>query len=251
MLIRISLIIAIVASLGAGVISFVKVKEKITFLMTDRDNEKTQKETALRDLSDTKKVLTATKKDLDITKADLATTVTQRDQALTDAANEKKTSTALTAKLEKTAADRDKAQTELAQWNALNHSIDEVSTALKDQKNLRADRTNLVVKISNLSGQLKEATNLLTQLTGGELPIKLDPALRGKVVIVDPKYDFVVLDIGENQNAIEGGILLVNRRGKLVAKLKIRSVQADRCIATVMPGKLGEVMEGDLVLPGI
>ena len=43
---------------------------------------------------------------------------------------------------------------------------------------------------------------------------------------------------------------LVNRNGKLVAKVKVRSVQKDRCIANVLPGwQLGDVMEGDQVLP--
>jgi hypothetical protein len=59
-----------------------------------------------------------------------------------------------------------------------------------------------------------------------------------------------VLDIGENQGVQEYGELLVNRNGKLVAKVKIRSVQKDRSIANVLPGwQLGDVMEGDQVIP--
>ena len=41
----------------------------------------------------------------------------------------------------------------------------------------------------------------------------------------------------------------MNRNGKLVAKLRVLSVQKDRAIANVIPGwKLGEVMEGDRVI---
>jgi len=44
--------------------------------------------------------------------------------------------------------------------------------------------------------------------------------------------------------------LLVNRDGRLVAKVKITSVQKNRCVANVMPGwQLGDVIEGDLVIP--
>ena len=40
--------------------------------------------------------------------------------------------------------------------------------------------------------------------------------------------------------------MLVNRNGKLVAKVIIRSMQKDRSIANVMPGwEVGAVMEGD------
>ncbi len=67
--------------------------------------------------------------------------------------------------------------------------------------------------------------------------------------MADPKYDFVVLDIGDNQKVVEGGKLLVNRNGKLIAKVVIKSVDATRSIANVLPGwKLSDIMEGDQVL---
>ena len=46
MLIRISLIVAIVAGLAVGGLSFIKVKEKITTIQGQRDEEKAAKETA-------------------------------------------------------------------------------------------------------------------------------------------------------------------------------------------------------------
>ena len=52
------------------------------------------------------------------------------------------------------------------------------------------------------------------------------------------------------RGALEHGEMLVNRNGQMVAKIKITSVQKDRSIANVMPGwKLGEVLEGDQVIP--
>ena len=51
-------------------------------------------------------------------------------------------------------------------------------------------------------------------------------------------------------SVLEDGELLVSREGKLVAKVIVRSVEKDRCIANVVPGwKLGEVIEGDEVSP--
>jgi hypothetical protein len=59
----------------------------------------------------------------------------------------------------------------------------------------------------------------------------------------------VVLDIGEEQGVLENGEMLVNRNGRLVAKVKIKTVERSRSIANVLPGwKLGDVMEGDEVL---
>ena len=69
--------------------------------------------------------------------------------------------------------------------------------------------------------------------------------------MVDPKWDFVVLDIGDDQGVSADGELLVSREGKLVAKVIVRSLEKDRCIANIIPGwKLGEMIEGDEVTPG-
>ena len=85
----------------------------------------------------------------------------------------------------------------------------------------------------------------------GTNPIITEPAaLRGKILVVDPRWDFVVLNVGDDQGLKDHGELLVSRDGKLVAKIIVRSIQKDRSIAYIMPGwKLGEVIEGDEVTP--
>ena len=80
--------------------------------------------------------------------------------------------------------------------------------------------------------------------------VTLPAELKGKVLVSDPKWQFVVLDAGEDQGVLQRGELLVNRNGKLVGKVKVSRVQKDRCIANVMPGwELSEILEGDLVIP--
>jgi hypothetical protein len=76
--------------------------------------------------------------------------------------------------------------------------------------------------------------------------------LKGKVVVVDPKFDFIVLDVGESQGVLERGEMLVSREGKLVAKVRVWTVERQRCVANVLPGwKLADVMEGDQVVPAL
>jgi len=90
----------------------------------------------------------------------------------------------------------------------------------------------------------------LAKYEGPETDIKLRADLKGKILVVDPKWDFVVLNIGEDQGVLEDGELLVSRDGKLVAKVVVRSVEKDRSIANIVPGwQLGEVIEGDEVTP--
>ena len=98
--------------------------------------------------------------------------------------------------------------------------------------------------------QLLKATVELQKLTGPDPIVRLPADLHGKIVVVDPKWDFVVLNVGDDQGALEDGEMLVSRDGKLVAKVVIRSVQKDRCIANIVPGwKIGEMFEGDEVTP--
>ena len=90
----------------------------------------------------------------------------------------------------------------------------------------------------------------LAKYEGPDPTIRLRADLRGKILVVDPKWDFVVLNIGQDQGVLENGELLVSREGRLVAKVIVRSVEKNRCIANVVPGwKLGEVIEGDEVSP--
>jgi hypothetical protein len=80
--------------------------------------------------------------------------------------------------------------------------------------------------------------------------VTLRADLHGKIIVVDPKWDFVVLNIGEDQGVKPEGELLVSREGKLVAKVIVRTVEKDRSIANLVPGwKLGDMFEGDEVSP--
>ena len=102
-----------------------------------------------------------------------------------------------------------------------------------------------------LSRTVARQQNQLNELLGNEAyVVKLRADLKGKVVVVDPKWDFVVLNIGDDAGVLENGELLVSRDGKLVAKVVVRTVEKDRSIANILPGwKLGEVFEGDVVTP--
>jgi capsular polysaccharide biosynthesis protein len=251
MLIRISLILAIIAALGAGALNFFVVKDKLTTLVQDRDTQKSDKETAQRDLASTKKTLAATKNELSQTQQQLSdaqaaqkSAEDARDKAIAQAGD-------LSEQLAKTTKERDTANNDLAAYTATGFTSGQVAKLSHDLKDAQeavaaANAENLVLthKISSLS-------NELARFTGSEdYVVKLPADLKGKVVQVDPKWDFVVLNIGEDQGVLANGELLVNRNGKLVAKVIVSTIEKDRCIANVVPGwKLGDLFEGDSVIP--
>jgi len=81
--------------------------------------------------------------------------------------------------------------------------------------------------------------------------VKLPDGLKGTVLEVGPQGDFVLLDIGEAQGVLARGELLVRRGDKLIGKVRIVKVDANRSIGNLLPGwKQGDlaVAKGDLVL---
>ena len=250
MLLRISLFVAILAGLGAGVVSYLDISNKIPALQKQRDDEHTAKVEKISQLAATNKVLKVTLARLSETQQELADTKGELAKTVVRADAQQKRADELADKLGKVTEERDTAQNSLAAYKATELTPDQVFKLSKDLKDARAEvevangeKTLLMHKVAKLQVRLDkyEGTNNY---------IVLRPDLHGKIVVVDPKWDFVVLDVGEDQGVISEGELLVSRQGKLVAKVVVRSVQKDRCIANLVPGwKLGEVIEGDEVSP--
>jgi hypothetical protein len=95
-----------------------------------------------------------------------------------------------------------------------------------------------------------QVVTLRERLGGEGCIVTLPASLEGKVLVYDPRWQFVVLDAGQDQGVVEDGELLVSRGAELVAKVVVRRVEKERCVATVKPGwRLGEIVEGDRVVP--
>ncbi len=250
MLMRICLIAAILAALGAGTLNVLQVRDKINTLMTQRDEYHTnltqtqgKLDSANRDLATTRNTLDQTRQQLTASQAAQKRAEDARDVAIKNAAD-------LNDRLTKANEDLGTAQADLAAYKATGKSPGEISALVvqirKDQEEISAikgENTLLLRTKDRLSSEL-------AKYKGPDTEVKLPADLKGKVVVVDPKWDFVVLDIGDDQGVLDDGELLVSRDGKLVAKVIVRTVEKDRCIANVMPGwKLGEVFEGDVVIP--
>jgi len=247
---RISLIVALIAALAVGVVNIVFVKDKIHTLATDRDDQRAAKTQAQGERDKANKAKDKAEKDLAQSQAELADAKTERDKAVTTATQLQKKADDLTDKLAKTTQERDQAQTELAAFKALGIPADQVGALNRKLKDTQealgiANEEKLV-----LLHTVTRLTNELAKYVGPDYVVKLRADLRGKILLVDPKWDFVILNIGENQGVLPDGEMLVSREGKLVAKVVVRTVEKNRCIANIIPGwKLGEVIEGDEVTP--
>src|SRR5688572_16518090 len=127
MLMRISLIIAILAALAIGVLNFVQVKEKVTNLAASRDSEKSQKEQAQTELASTKQELDTTAKKLKQTEETLAATSAERDTAKAEAEAQVKRATELQEKLARTTEERDTAQAYLQRYKTTGFEPEQIA----------------------------------------------------------------------------------------------------------------------------
>ncbi|MGA9452566.1 MAG: hypothetical protein WBW41_14620 [Verrucomicrobiia bacterium] len=250
MLIRISLIVAILAALGAGALSFTQVRGKINTLIQQRDDYHGQRDQVQAQLNTTKKDLAKTQDTLKQTQEDLTTAKADREKAVAKAAAEQKRADDLSEKLTKAAADRDEAQGNLAAYTASGLTAKQVADLSHSLKNAQTAIDALNEEKVVMSRTIDRLKNEIAEIMGTNYVVTLPATLKGRILVVDPKWDFVVLNIGDEQGIKPDGELLVSRDGRLVAKVIVRSIQKDRCIANVMPGwKLGQVIEGDEVTP--
>jgi len=250
MLIRISLFVAILAALAVGALNFTMVKDKVVTLQTTLKNTQDTLASTQSELSSTKSTLAKTEKDLTHTKQQLADANTERDQAVNKADAADKVAKKATDDLTAANAKLLDTQQQLSAYQNSGLTSEQAFAAAKTIKDLTAALNGTREENRMLGLKIRKQEAELNIYRNPDYHVPLPADLQGQVVVSDPKWDFVVINVGEDQGVIENGELLVSRHGKLVAKVIVRSVQKGRCIANVMPGwKNDEVMEGDSVIP--
>jgi hypothetical protein len=249
MLLRICLFIALLGAAAAAGLNMFMLKPKLIGLHDNWKKEEGLHIQFEKDFRVTKSNLDKTNKILVQTIATLEATTAEKEKALADLSAANKRADKLNDDLTKTRQERDDAQNNLAAYEATGFKPQQIVTmgrqfnTMKD--NLAAADSENKILLQNI----KKLDNRLAKYETPDKPVLL-AQLSGKIMVADPKWNFVVLNIGENQGVLEDGEMLVNRNGKLVAKIKVQSVQKDRSVANVMPGwSLGEVIEGDQVIP--
>lgn len=249
MLLRISLIIAILAGIATIVVTQMQAKKQIQTVIETRDEnikgraaEKKRADVAEKNLNSTSNTLVTTKATLAKTEETLSNT---RQQLAAAEASIKKLDTDLKGAV----AARNEAQQALARWDQLvitPEGVVQLRATLK-----KAEDTIAVLQTEReiFTRKNLELSNKLDELLGNEKPVELPAGTKGTIVAVDPKWNFVVLNIGKDKGLLERGVLMVHRDSKYLGKVRITEVLENRAIANVVPGStIDEIQEGDKVL---
>ncbi len=248
-MLRICLILTILAGLGALGISQFRVVEKIKTITAERDENGTQRDAANQAASKSKAEAKASKESAEKSAQELATTKGELETKTANLAEQEKRASKYFTDLQKSTADRIEAQRELAQWQALGVTPDQVKSIQAAAKKAVEERDAVEDEKKVLVRNNRQLAGELSRYKGDSIKVELPAGLKGQIIAVDNKWEFVVLDIGSNQGVLEYGELMVNRNGKLVAKVQVTNVQANRSVANVMADwKQADVQEGDQVL---
>ncbi len=254
-MVRILLVVTVVALLGGGFIAVNNVQDRIkglnieladtenTLSDTERDLETAKK--AQKDAEDAMKTAQTNEK---IAKDSLLQAgrelVVQRDRADRHEAD-----------LDKERADLVDARNFSESWRLFqkaNGTKEQITQKLATLSEVSNQRDNFLAENTILLSQIKKLGVELSRYTGTSVKVILPQNLHGTVTAVDTQFDFVVLDIGENQGVLEYGELLVSRGEKLIGKLRILDVKQNHSIANILPDwKQGEeIQKGDIVIVG-
>ena len=251
MLVKISLGLAILLGLATLFISHTQVGGKIATLnreltdttaqLTTSRNEERKLRTESRELRD----------QLESTNAILAETTRSLSEAAARAEEQQKRADDASAELQMVTAARNAAEQELSQWRLFEMTPDQIRANLQRLRQVERERDTLVADTEALRRKNSELDRELKRYIGEIQPeIELPATAKGSVTAVDPKYDFVILNIGGNKGLVPDAKMLVSRDGKLIGTVKITSVEPNRAVANVLADwKQDEVMEGDEVIP--
>lgn len=250
-MLRLALILALLVAIGGLAVSHFVAKPKVDDLVTNLDStsKSLQQTTSERDTAQTeaknqKALAEKVSRELTDTKGLL-------EAAATDAQQQRGRADRLQTDLTKITKERNEAQQIVAAWNVLGIQPEQVAQLKSDLKKTTEERDALNTQEKIFTRNIDDLKNRLARYEGDkEKPVEM-PGLKGSVVAVDPQWNFVVLNVGEEQGAKPRGIVMVRRGDKLIGKARIVSVEKTRSFANLLPGwKQGDVgiEVGDSVL---
>ncbi|HVM60315.1 MAG TPA: hypothetical protein VMV72_05545 [Verrucomicrobiae bacterium] len=251
---KIAPIIVVIVTLGSLYLAFRLDSMKKAHVARIAELDDSLKQTQA-DLTKTKGTLKQTQADLTKSKADLAQTTATL--TTTKTALDQKTQESDTLRTQLTEATNQLAQTksDLATVQATISNITNALAAL-DIKDITSidkfkDKIISMGEENKVLGQQLVVLHATNELLQAEIEVlRTTPVgLRGHVSVVDPKWGFVVMDVGHSQRVQPDSEFLVYRDSKFVAKVQVTSVAANDCIAQILPDYLKHPPQaGDLVV---
>jgi len=130
--------------------------------------------------------------------------------------------------------------------NEINSQIEELNRQVNDQK-------EQIARMEREKAELAEAKQRLEDALAPFLPPPIPSRdairnLRGQVLLADPQWNFVVLDIGKNAGVQKNTTMLVHRGDEMIARIRISDVRDELSVGDIEREWMkGPVQPGDRV----
>ncbi len=247
-LFRTVLVIAILAGLSSTGVNLLHLRQKIVTLQVSLRSQTVARQAADAGWAQTRSELARTAVSLAETKGALNAANVENNNLTAALATEKEGAERLKKQLAQTREEREEARVELTRFQRGGLTPEQIMTIARDMAKLREE----LIAEQNKNKVLTAQVAALTPDLPSDQAVPLPAGLRTKVSVTDPKWQFVVLDAGQDQGVLKHGELLISRNGKLVGKVRVSRVEKDRCVANIVTGwEFGDVMEGDVALPAL
>lgn len=185
--------------------------------------------------------LNTTKMDLDVTRTELAQTKEELAATREELAVAQNQIVELNATIEQKDA-------EIAQANSRIDQLEQDKEALQAQID---DLNTQLAKADDEIRDLQDQVATLDRIIKTELE-KTQPkliGLTGRVLVVNPEWNFVVLDVGRAEGLVTSTEMHVHRADQLVGKVRVTSVEENMAVADIVKDwEQVPLKEGDSVL---
>jgi flagellar biosynthesis chaperone FliJ len=229
---------------------------------------KTNADTTKKDLAETQAAkqaadqkTAAAEKELKAKSDQLVTATAEKEQAVAEASQAKsdlaKANTDLAAanskattaetQLAQVTAERDDAVKKLAEVSGSgqpaqvdNNQITELTTRIQEQE-------TLIAKLQSEIADKSETVKTYAKKEEDRIKKQLAKGTEGRVLAVNPAWNFVVLNLGDKQNVSNNTELLVKRGTRYLGKVRITSVEPSTSIADIVANSMPQ---GATITPG-
>jgi DNA repair exonuclease SbcCD ATPase subunit len=224
---------------------FVEARKSLVETEIAANQARTQLTKAQGDLKNTSQSLSAavTEKDQLASKLSIAQGELERAKGQVDALNTDKNS--LETQIAQLTTDLEAKNQELEQKGA--GGAQTAAQATPDQQAQLAEQQTLITK---LQGDLDSARSQLSVLTKKEqdrTQQRMRHGLSGRILAVNPAWNFVVLNLGDKNGVVNNAELLVKRGSQYIGKVRVTSVERSTSIADIVANS---VPQGTTISPG-
>ena len=119
--------------------------------------------------------------------------------------------------------------------------------ASSDQQAQLAEQQTLITKLQGDLDSARAQLSTLTKEKQDRVRQRMRNGLQGRILAVNPAWNFVVLSLGDKNGVVSNAELLVKRGTQLIGKVRVTSVEPSTSIADIVANS---VPEGATISPG-